>query len=253
MLPWLLVGVFLLLLTLAGLRWFTTASPGSVLRVLRWTAVIAGGALLLLVVLGAARQLLALALPLLLPLLAQIPNWLRRMRPPEGAGSGKVSTIETRFLRMQLDHDSGAMEGTVLEGELKGRRLSELALEDLLRLWVACRVEDEQSADVLEAYLDRVHGPDWRDAARAEGQAGREGTSAGARETGAGEHRAGSGRAGSMSAEEARAILGVGPDAGVEEIRAAHRRLMQQMHPDRGGSDYLAAKINEARQVLLGQ
>src|SRR5690625_3207987 len=130
------------------------------------------------------------------------------------------------------------MEGTVLEGELRGRRLSELPLEELLRLWVEYRVEDEQSAAVLEAYLDRVQGPEWREQAGAVGEGGSQGSS-GSRST-------------AMTVEEARAVLGVGPDADEEEIRAAHRRLMQQMHPDRGGSDYLAAKINEARQVLLG-
>ena len=234
---WLLAGLFLLLLTLAALRWFANAPPGSVLRVLRWSAVVAGGALLLLVFLGAARQLLAVALPLLLPLLAQLPNWLRRLRGVSGPSSGKISDIQTRFLRMQLDHDSGSMEGTVLEGEHRGRRLSELPLEEILKLWVDYRVEDEQSAGVLEAYLDRTQGPEWR----AQAGSGGEGTS---ESSARGPHH-------TMSREEARAILGVGPDADEEEVRAAHKRLMQQMHPDRGGSDYLAAKINEARQVLL--
>lgn len=236
MLLWLLAGLLLLTLTLAALRWFANASPSSVLRALRWTAIIAGGALLLLVVLGAARQLLAVALPLLLPLLLQLPGWLRRLRGITSPGSGEVSQVKTRFLRMQLDHDSGSMEGTVLEGRHRGRRLSELTHEELLRLWLDYRVEDEQSADVLEAYLNRVLGTDWR---------------AQAESAGAGEEERSSQPPRAMSLEEARAILGVGPDADEEEIRAAHRRLMRQVHPDRGGSDYLAAKINEARQVLL--
>jgi len=238
MLLWLLLGFFLLILTIAAVRWFATAQPGSVLRAFRWTAIVAGGLLLLLVAFGAARQLLAIALPLLLPLLAQLPNWLRRMRLPEGSGGGRTSSVETRFLRMQLDHDSGAMEGTILEGELKGRRLSELGLPDLVQLWIKFRVEDEQSADVLEAYLDRVYSAEWR--AGAQDEAG-----------GASSDAAQAARP-SMTEEEARAVLGVGADADEAEIRAAHRRLMQQLHPDRGGSDYLAAKINEARQVLLG-
>ena len=97
MLLWLLLGFFLLILTIAAVRWFATAQPGSVLRAFRWTAIVAGGLLLLLVAFGAARQLLAIALPLLLPLLAQLPNWLRRMRLPEGSGGGRTSSVETRF------------------------------------------------------------------------------------------------------------------------------------------------------------
>src|SRR5690625_879091 len=239
MLLWLLAGLFLLILVLAALGWFANAPPGDVLRVLRWTAVVAGIGLFLLVLLGAARQLLALALPLLLPLLARLPELLRRLRGVSGPASAKVSTVETRFLRMELEHDSGAMVGTVLEGRHRGRRLSELPLEELVELWIDYRVEDEQSADVLQAYLDRSEGPDWRH------QAGV------GREEDAGRSSGPSHQP--MGVEEARAILGVGPHAGEAEIRAAHRRLMQQMHPDRGGSDYLAAKVNEARQVLLDQ
>ena len=53
-----------------------------------------------------------------------------------------------------------------------------------------------------------------------------------------------------MTEIEAAAILGVGPDANVDEITAAYKKLISQMHPDVGGTDYLAAKINEARAVL---
>jgi DnaJ family protein C protein 19 len=55
-----------------------------------------------------------------------------------------------------------------------------------------------------------------------------------------------------MSRDEALKVLGLGTDAGEDDIRAAHRRLMLQNHPDKGGSDYLASKVNEAKDVLLG-
>lgn len=242
---WLLLGLALLLLGLAGLRWYSTADPRAVLRALRWGAAVAGIALLLLVVLGAGRQLLALALPLLLPIMARLPYLLRRMRAASGPSPGGSSAIETRFLRMRLDHDSGAMEGTVLEGPFRGRHLAELSETELVELWRDCRAEDEQSAAVLEAYLDRTHGADWRAAAGA-GQAGGDS----GEERGRRRHQAASG---SMSREEACQVLGVAPDADEAAIKAAHRRLMQQYHPDRGGSDYLAAKINLAKQVLLGR
>lgn len=154
------------------------------------------------------------------------------MKGAAGPSDGNISDVETRYLRMSLDHDTGEMNGVVLEGEFQGRRLSELALDDLMRLLAVCRSEDAQSASVLEAYLQRVHGDSWHEASHAGGA----------------EH--GSERS-QMSEAEAREILGVGADASREEIIDAHRRLMQKNHPDRGGSTYLAAKINEAKDVLL--
>jgi DnaJ-class molecular chaperone len=102
-----------------------------------------------------------------------------------------------------------------------------------LALLRECRAADEESARLIEAYLDRAD-PDWQE------------DFAGART----EHRAAPG-GGDVTVEEAYAILGLAPGADVEAIRAAHRRLMKQLHPDHGGTDYLATKINRARDVLL--
>ncbi len=154
------------------------------------------------------------------------------MKAAAGPSAGSASDVETRFLRMRLDHDTGAMEGVVLEGAYRGRRLAELELDALLNLLAVCRAEDSQSATVLEAYLDRVHGDGWRDAFHGRG-------------TG---HGGGPSR---MTPAEAREILDVEADASREEIIEAHRRLMQKNHPDRGGSTYLAAKINQAKEILL--
>jgi DnaJ-domain-containing protein 1 len=136
------------------------------------------------------------------------------------------------MLAMELDHDSGAMDGKVLVGEFRSRRLSELDRESLLRLLEACQGAADQSAALLEAYLDRTF-QDWRSAASHR-------------------NRASHFPPGAMTREEAYAVLGLKPGASVEEVRAAHRHLMKQLHPDRGGSDYLAAKINQAKDVLVG-
>ena len=122
----------------------------------------------------------------------------------------------------------------MLKGAFAGRQLEELAPLEMARLWQDCRFADPQSAQILEAYLDRAH-PSWReDLARADGEPGRRP------------------RAASMTREQALEILGLAPGATEDDIRRAHRELMMKLHPDRGGSTYLAAKINEAKDVLLG-
>jgi len=219
---------------------FVNADPTRLARNLKWTGItIAGVAVVALILLPPARELAALLLPLAIatPLLARLRSILDRYRTPAG---GQTSTVATAFLRMTLDHDTGSMEGTILRGRFAGMRLDELRAADLLGLLRECRAEDEEGARLLEAYLDRVR-PDWRDELAGAGSG-----AAGARGTG----RARSG-GGDMTVEEAYAILGLSPGADAEAIKEAHRRLMVKLHPDHGGSDYLATKINRARDVLL--
>ncbi len=216
---------------------FVNADPARLARNLKWTGItIAGIAVVALILLPPAREFAALLLPLAMatPLLARIRTVLDRYRPPSG---GQTSTVGTAFLRMTLDHDTGRMEGTILRGRFAGMRLEELGPADLLALLRECRAEDEEGARLLEAYLDRVH-PEWRDELAGERPGG--GSGAGARSA-----------SGDMSVEEAYAILGLSAGADPESIKEAHRRLMVKLHPDHGGSDYLATKINRARDVLL--
>jgi hypothetical protein len=158
-----------------------------------------------------------------------------------GGGAGGQSSIRTRYLAMTLDHETGRMDGSVREGPFEGRRLSALSLDQLLRMLELYEDSDPRSAAVLTAYLDRAHGEDWRDAAAAGA-----GAADGGRESGAVGHSA-------MSKADALQVLGLEPGAAPDQIRAAHRRLMQKLHPDRGGSDYLAAQINAAKTLLLGE
>lgn len=151
------------------------------------------------------------------------------------ASQGKRSEVKTRFLRMALDHDSGKMDGEILEGRGKGRQLGELTSEELLELLADYRRVDSRSASLLETYLDRMHGSDWRSAQQGDGASGRKAA----------------GRA-PMTLEEAYAVLGLEPGASRAQVLEAHRRLMQKVHPDRGGSNFLAAQINQAKDMLLG-
>ena len=223
-----ILGGFLLLIYL-----FVNADPARLARGLKVTGiVIAVLAVATLAISPASGRLSALLIPvaMMMPALVHLRTFLDRYRTP---AAGQTSTVATPFLRMTLDHDTGSMTGTILQGRFSGMRVEELGGADLLALLRECRAEDEEGARLLEAYLDRVR-PDWRDEL-------------------AGERPGGSGRpaGGDMTVEEAYAILGLAPGADAEAIKEAHRRLMVKLHPDHGGSDYLATKINRARDVLL--
>jgi DnaJ domain len=149
---------------------------------------------------------------------------------------GRSSEVTTDTLRMQLDHATGELEGEVLRGPFAGRLLDSLGLSDLLDLLAHCQREDPRSVPLLETYLDRRHG-DWRAHAGADPGTGRE--------------DGGSAPAGGMDEAMALSVLGLEPGASEEEIKAAHRRLMTKLHPDHGGSSYLAAQLNQAKDHLL--
>ncbi len=146
---------------------------------------------------------------------------------------GQTSQVRTAILSMQLDHDSGAMSGEVVAGSFAGKQLAELSADDFVKLHDECVAAGDQSDQLLESYLDRMH-PEWR-----EGQKAGDNT---AEMPG-----------GDMSVSEARLILGVEDNATPRQIKQAHKRMMKQYHPDHGGSDYLAARINQARDLLLSR
>ena len=150
---------------------------------------------------------------------------------------GQKSEVRTHALEMELDHDSGRMEGRCLKGQFSGRALSSLSDEELLRLLEELRTTDLQGALLLEGYLDQ-RSRDWRQ--RHSDHSTKE------------KSKRPRGPRGRMPAEEAYDVLGLEAGASDEKIRATHRRLMMKLHPDQGGSNYLAARINEAKEVLLG-
>jgi DnaJ domain len=229
------LGGFLLLVYL-----FVNADPVRLVRNLKWTGIgIAVLAVLALLLFPPARELGALLFPLAMsmPLLARFRNLIDRLRAPRG---GQSSTVSTDFLRMTLDHDTGTMTGTVLRGRFAGLRIEEMGQGELIDLLRECRAQDEESARLLEAYLDRLH-PDWRDELAGGGTGSTGGGSCPVPPSG-----------GDITLAEAYAILGLSPGASSQEIKEAHHRLMIKLHPDHGGSDYLATQINRARDLLLG-
>ena len=146
---------------------------------------------------------------------------------------------------MRLDQDSGEMDGTVLAGDFEGRELSDMSDDELARLHEHCRHEDGDALRLLEAWLVRERGEAWGSAGGAGGGED-DGASAGASD-GRGAGPAG----GKIGPVEAREILGVDEGATRAEIVAAHRSLMSRLHPDKGGSNWLAARVNEAKRVLV--
>ena len=167
----------------------------------------------------------------LLPLWQMLKSKAHLNRNKTRQPGNQNSVIRTEYLAMELQHNSGDMDGSVLKGEFEGQRLSTLPLGQLIQLAQECR-PDHDSLQVLEAYLDRMH-PDWRTEAQDEAE------------------HFGPVEESVMSMDLALEILGLSGPASKEEVTVAHRKLMQKMHPDRGGTDYLAKKINTAKDYLM--
>jgi hypothetical protein len=151
-------------------------------------------------------------------------------------GGDQVSRVRSAMIEMELHHDTGAMEGSVLAGPHSGVRLADLTRPQCEEILQICRRDDPEGARLLEAYLDRRF-PGWRPAGEDHGDPGR----------GSGDRRL----AGAMTEDEAYEILGLAKGASSEEIARAHRALMKKLHPDYGGPTALAAKVNEAKAILM--
>ena len=242
---WLLAGFGALVVLLGLMRLFVSADPRRLARGLRVAgAILLGVAAIPLFLAGRILPALLLAAGGLW-LVGRLPAGAFRLfgLPFPGSGSrsgpqpGQVSTIESVFLRMRLDHDTGELSGTVVAGLFRGRALHELDRGDVLRLLAELRVSDERGAALLETWADRNLGPDWRRDPEAEREA-----------PGAAPPPPG---AMPLTEAEALAALGLGPGADAEAIREAHRRLMREAHPDAGGSAAAAARLNAARDFLL--
>ena len=227
-----LIGIIVLSLGLLLLKQLTTASVADLAKAIhRW-----GGVLVILFAgFLAATGRWVFAIPI-----AGFGYSLLRGRLPGFGGfsragsrsSGQTSTVQSHFLEMVLDHDTGEMHGRILAGLFKDRSLETLSIGDLLDFMQEVSGDEESSA-LLQTYMDRKF-PGWREEAETD--------------VGGGNRSVQSGR---MKRDEALAILGLKTGASPDQIRKAHRNLMKQLHPDQGGSNYFATKLNEARDLLL--
>ncbi len=179
---------------------------------------------------GAALTGLLVAMRQLAPTLIRLFPMLASLRSQgSSGGQGQSSTVATEILRMHLDHDSGQMSGDVLQGRYRDWRLDDMNAEQLQELLAYCQAQDEESVQLLDSYLAQRFGDS---------------------ETFAGQQQRTQPPPTGMSRQEALDILGLEEGASQEDVVSAHRRLMQKLHPDRGGNDYLAAKINQAKDLL---
>ena len=179
--------------------------------------------------LGLAATSLFRLLPALLRFLPMLHMLRGRANASKPRQPGQQSTIRTRFLAMSLDHETAEMQGEVVVGKFAGRLLASMSLGELMELLSECS-NDGDSVQLLQAYLARVH-PEWEEA----------GTS----------KRAENGPSEEMNRAHALEVLGLSEGAERADIIAAHRDLMRKLHPDRGGNDYLAKKVNAAKDFLL--
>lgn len=221
-----LIAFFLM----SGLIWLFLVTPAA-----RLAGIFSKIAPLTIIAIGAALTIAGRG-AFGIPLVALGLALMRRMRgfgQIRTPGGGQKSTVRTAALEMELDHETGEMDGRVLIGEWDGQYLSALGEEQLIELYMVVH-EDGESAALLETYLDR-RSPGWREDTN----------------THSGEGKGSPSGSGTMTKQEAYQVLGLEPGASRREIQAAWRKLMKSMHPDSGGSEFLAAKINAAKDVLL--
>ena len=229
----LLFGLAALAILLWAAQKYLQADPRKLAAVLKLSG---GIALLGFAAFLALRGQIGVAAPLAavgLGLLGWLPFGPAGFGARTQKSAGQVSRVRSAFLEMELDHDTGAMRGVILAGPREGTRLEALDVETLVGLMSEI---DDESRSLLAAYLDR-RDAGWREHAQADAAAGR----------GGGASR------GPMTHEEAYQILGLEPGAKAEEIVRVHRTLMKRIHPDQGGTNYLAARVNEAKDTLLRQ
>jgi hypothetical protein len=233
-----IIGLILLFLLLSAIKQFARLDAAAVARAVRTgggvLGIIAAILLLLRGRIGFAAALAGMA--------ASFAGWQKfgqgwtsSFHMPGGGGApspGRVTTARSAMIEMRLDHDSGAVSGAVLAGAYAGRPLETLARPECLSLRETLRRDDPEGVSLLETYLDRRF-PGWREADEGQAQAGR------------------GGGGGAMTRREAYETLGLAEGASAEEIIRAHRALMKKLHPDHGGSTGLAARVNQAKDVLM--
>jgi hypothetical protein len=136
--------------------------------------------------------------------------------------SSKAQATSTEYIQVVMDNN-GEMGGLILKGSKAGKQLQQLSDQELLQIqqeFRSCAASVQVVRAFITKYRPHLHSGDKQ-------------------------------QSGAMSESEAKEVLNIKGDYDKAAVISAHRKLMQKFHPDRGGSDYLAAKINQAKDVLL--
>jgi hypothetical protein len=224
------IGAVVLAVALMLLRGFVSGSPARIAMVVRFAPAGVVAALGALATVTGRVGLGGMLFSGAAALYARARQRSGAVTQPDSSGS---SVVKTGLLEMSLDHDTGEMDGMMLDGAFQGAPFSMMD-DDVLRAIHSELGADADSRSLFETYLDRK-SPGWRERF----------------DTWSGDGKRAAPGTGAMTEQEAYQILGLAPGAGPELIRKAHRRLMQRVHPDLGGTDFLAARINAAKDLLL--
>jgi len=235
--PSFIAGLLLLYLLLGAIKAFSRVTPN---QFARWMSrggffmIFAGAAYLIFRTRFGFLQALAQALRTAIGARSGKPFEDDFFDAGDSRRNRRASTARSAWIQMRLELDAGAMDGRVIDGPYAGRELNALSRGECLKLFDLCRREDPDGARLLETYFDRRFAG-WREAYQGQGEAG----------------RGGGGGSGAMTRDEAYEVLGLPKGAAADEIVRAHRSLMKKLHPDHGGSTALAARVNQAKDVLL--
>lgn len=232
-----LVGLAIAALLWWGLKAFANADPATVRRIPKMLGGVGAMAVALLFLVRGQWEV-ALGLggvsAWLLGWSAGPADWLRAMKG--GRGPSPALRRRSAAIATETDPATGRVSGTVLAGDWAGRSLDDLGWPELRALRTELLRRDVEGARLIEPYLDGRF-PGWREHAQADGDT---------------RSRADPQR-NPMTEQEAYQVLGLEPGSDAEAVQLAYRTLMKKLHPDHGGSTYLASRVNEAKDVLLNR
>ncbi len=212
-------------------RWSFRMSPRLLEKVASIAAVVVallvlvrGNVWLALILFGVALWLLGRASRKIAPGAIDGPS----MRPSQ------VSRVRSAMIEMDYDQRTGSMSGVVIAGPFEGAPLAALDRDTCGKIYRTSLKDDPDGARLLEAYFDRRFAG-WRRVGDGHADAGTQRATPSSR----------------MSEDEAYEVLGLRRGASRDEIVRSHRTVMKKWHPDQGGTADLAARANEAKEVLM--